>query len=259
MKKILAICQYTVKENIRNKVFYVLIFFAFLILSASLLFSILGGEQELRLLLDFGLAAIELFALLLTIFASVNLILEEIENKTICLILTRPVSRAEYLFGRYLGTLSTVYLSIILMAITHLSLLWLKKWSLGIGYFLVLFGLGMKIMLISAIAIFFSLFSTSVIASISFTFFFWLLGHFTEELKFLGKRLSGLEQYPAKMFFYLVPNFQYLNFRDRFSFDGFYLFKAQDVNFIFLAIAYTLVYLIVCLILTNLLFSRREF
>ncbi len=123
MKKILAISRYTFKENIRNKIFYVLVFFALLILSSAVLFSILGGEQEVRLLLDFGLAAIELFALLLTVFASVNLVLEEIENKTIYLILTRPLSRIEYLLGRYLGILFAVYLSIAVMSIGHLGLL----------------------------------------------------------------------------------------------------------------------------------------
>lgn len=259
MKKIFAISRYTVKENIRNKIFYVLIFFAFLILFATLLFSILGGEQELRLLIDFGLAAIEFFALLLTIFASVNLILEEIDNKTIYLLLTRPLSRIEYLLGRYFGILTAVYLSIVVMSIGHLFLLLLKKWSLETGYFLVIFSLGFKIMLISSIAIFFSLFSTSAISSISFTFFFWLLGHFTEELKFLGSKLSIFWQYPAKFFFYLIPNFQYFNFRERIT-DGMSLFfKGENVNFIFWAILYVLVYVTVCLFLTNLLLSRKEF
>jgi len=259
MKKIFAICYYTVKENIGNKIFYVIIFFAFLILFATLLFSLLGGEQELRLLLDFGLSVIELFALLLTIFASVNLVLEEIESKTICLIFTRPLSRIEYLLGRYLGILSAVYLSILIMSVGHLSLLLLKKWSFQVSYLLVIFGLGFKIMLISSIAVFFSLFSTSAIASMSFTFFFWLLGHFTEELKFLGKKLSSFWQYLANFFFYLIPNFQYFNFRDRFLFGGFNLFEEQNVNFIFLAILYGLLYLSVCLILTYLLFARKEF
>lgn len=259
MKKIFAISRYTFRENIRNKIFYVLILFAFLILFATVLFSILGGEQELRLLLDFGLAAIELFALLLTIFASVNLVLEEIENKTIYLLLTRPLSRIEYLLGRYLGILFAVYLSITIMSIGHLSLLLLKRWPFELNYFLVIFGLGFKIMLISIIAIFFSLFSTSAISSLSFTFFFWLLGHFIEELKFIGSKLSSFWQYPAKVFFYLIPNFQYFNFRDRISLDMSPFLRGENINFIFLAILYGAVYFTVCLFLTNLFFSRKEF
>lgn len=253
MNKIFAIAYYTLKENIRNKVFYVLIFFAFLILFSALLFSILGGEAELRLLFDFGLAAIELFALLITIYASVNLVLEEIENKTIYLLLTRPLSRRAYLFGRYLGILFAVYLSVIIMSLGHLSLLGLKKWTFDPGYLFVLFGLGFKIILISAIAIFFSLFSSSAISSVSFTFFFWLLGHFTEELKFLGLRLSNLFlKYLVKFLYYLLPNFQYFNFRDHWQ-------SGLNVNFIFLTLLYGLVYTTVCFLFTSLLFSRKEF
>jgi ABC-type transport system involved in multi-copper enzyme maturation permease subunit len=259
MKKIFAISYYTVKENIRNKIFYVLIFFVLLIFLATLLFSVLGGEQELRLLLDFGLAAIELFALLLTIFASVTLVLEEIENKTIYLLLTRPLSRVEYLVGRYFGILFAVYLSIATMSIGHISLLLLKKWSFELSYFFVIFSLGFKVMLISGIAVFFSLFSTSAISSISFTFFFWLLGHFTEELKFLGSKLNIFWQYPAKFFFYLIPNFQYFNFRDRIQLGFPLLLKEANMNFISLAILYALVYSTVCLFLTNLFLSRKEF
>lgn len=253
MNKIFAIVYYTLKENIRNKVFYVSIFFAILILFSTLLFSILGGEAELRLLFDFGLAAIELFALLITIYASVNLVLGEIESKTIYLLLTRPLSRKAYLFGRYLGILFAVYLSIIIMSLGHLSLLGLKKWTFDLGYLFILLGLGFKIMLISAIAIFFSLFSSSAISSVSFTFFFWLLGHFTEELKFLGLHLNSIFlKYLVKFFYYLLPNFQYFNFRDHWG-------SGLNISFIFLALLYGLVYTTTCFLLTSLLFSRKEF
>ena len=50
MNNIIAIAKYTVKENIRNKVFYVLLLFAITIIGANILFGALAGDEQIRLL-----------------------------------------------------------------------------------------------------------------------------------------------------------------------------------------------------------------
>jgi ABC-type transport system involved in multi-copper enzyme maturation permease subunit len=215
MKKMLSIIRYTFIENVRNKIFYVLVLFGVIVVGASLLLAALGGEQARRIVLDLGLGAIEFFALLTVGFAAVTLVLEEMESKTIYLILTRPVSRMTYLSGRYLGLLAAVFAGMAVMALFHLGLLWLRGWEFTWRYPLALFLSAEKIMVIGSVALFFSLFSTSAISSLSFTLFFWLLGHFSAELYFLSTKLTGLlPQLAVKVVYYLIPNMQYFNLRD---------------------------------------------
>jgi len=112
-------------------------------------------------------------------------------------------------------------------------------------------GIGMKIILVSAIALFFSLFSTSVVTAVVFTIFFWILGHFGTELRYLSSKISNIfVKAVLKLFFYIMPNFQYANFRD-FAY-------AADASLI-LPVAYTFFYSLVCICLSSLLFSKKEF
>ena len=47
-----------------------------------------------------------------------------------------------------------------------------------------------KIVVITAVALVFSLFSTSTASAITFTFFFWIMGHFSTEILFLARKAS---------------------------------------------------------------------
>lgn len=254
MKKIFSIAKYTFIENMRNKVFYIIILFGIIIVGSSLLLSALGGEQSRRILLDVGLGAIEFFALITVGFASVTLVLEEMESKTIYLIFARPVSRISYLLGRYVGLLSAVYFGMILMSMLHLLILYLKGFDIPIRYFWAFLLCGGKICIIGSVALFFSLFSTSAVSSISFTVFFWILGHFSEEISFLSSKISNIW---LKMFmkaiYYLIPNMQYFNLRD--------FWDVPQISGIWipLAMIYGLVYSIFFICLSLWMFKYKEF
>lgn len=251
MKKIWAICRYTIKENIRHKIFYVILLFAAITVGINLLFGFMAGDEQIRLLFDFGLGAIEIFGLVVAIFVSSGLIIEETESKTVYLILSRPVKRIEYIFGRYLGMILTVIAGLLIMAAVHVSVLFSVSWPGSFHYLLALAGIGMKIILVSAIALFFSLFSTSVVTAVVFTIFFWILGHFGTELRYLSSKISNIfVKAVLKLFFYIMPNFQYANFRDFAS--------AADASLI-LPVAYTFFYSLVCICLSSVLFSKKEF
>jgi hypothetical protein len=254
MNKVLSIARYTFVENIRNKVFYILIFFGVIMVFASLLMSAVGGEQSQRILLDVGLGAIEFFALVTVGFAAVTLVLEEMESKTIYLVLTRPVNRAAYLAGRYAGLLAAVYCGMLLMALFHSGLLFLKGWPFTGRYVLALLLSAEKITVIGSLALFFSLASTSAVSSVSFTVFFWLLGHLSEEIGFLAHKLTAVVPKALTLAaYYLIPNFQYFNLRD--------FWDAPNVigPWILVSAAYGLLYSALCLALSLWIFKFREF
>jgi ABC-type transport system involved in multi-copper enzyme maturation permease subunit len=223
-------------------------------MGASLLLSALGGQESQRILLDLGCGAIEFFALLGVCFSAVTLVLEEMESKTIYLILTRPVSRFEYLTGRYCGLLMAIYAGMAMMGLIHIVLLMLNGWNFQLRYLLALFLSAEKILVIGSVALFFSIFSSSAISSISFTFFFWILGHFSGEINYLGTKLTmTVAKIAIAFFYYVIPNMQYFNLRD------FWDVPHVVGNWIWLSCAYGLIYSVVIVMLTALVFRKKEF
>lgn len=256
--KIISIGRYTLIANFRNRLFLVVILFGLMLLASSVLLSVLGQEQEIRMLLDIGLASIELLSLLMAVFLMVNLILEDMESRSIYLILTRSISRVEYLLGRFLGTIASVALCAGIMALGHLAILLFKGWSpagQGSIYFLALFMSMEKIFLISALALLFSLFSSSGAVAWIFTFFFWVLGHFALELKFLSQELTGtFLKLLFKGIYFLIPHFQYLNARDLWL-----AVTDRMTNFVLFGSLYTLAYSALTFTLATILFRKKEF
>ena len=107
-------------------------FFAFLILlSAALVLSSVSfrfldfGHGELKFVCDFGFGGMFLFGSVLAVVMSAQLFFAEMDNRTALTLLAKPVSRTEFLVGKFIGvwlvlgvfifTLSTL-LAIILWA-----------------------------------------------------------------------------------------------------------------------------------------------
>jgi len=257
MKKIIPIIEYTLKENIRHKIFYTILLFALVIIVSSVLFSMLSPGEETRVILDIGLGAIEIFAFLSAISAAVGLVLGEMENKSVSLILARPVRRFEYIWGRYSGILFISLINILVMSLGLLFLLYIKGWEFNFRFLLAITFIFLKVVIISALAILISLISTSAISSVSGTFFLWILGHVTDHLKYLNYVLvqKGVKiTIFLKAIYYLLPNFQYLNVKDYMGYPN-----PLAGTTIFWQVAYSLIYASVATWLSVLVFSRKEF
>ena len=258
LSNILSLSRYTLIGNLRSRVFMILILFGVFFLSVTFLLSVLGQEQQIRILTDLGLASIEILALFTAIFLTVNLILEQIEQRTIYLVLTRSITRGEYLLGSYLGTCAAIALCVAAMVGLNVSILLWKGWDLGqegLFYFASVILSFEKIALISSVGFFFSLFSSSGVVALVLTFFFWTAGHFMEEVRFLLEKSTSA---PLKIAFkaaeIVLPNFQYLNARDLQI-----VLQNQISKFLLEGSLYTLLYSSTALFLAFIAFRKKEF
>src|SRR5258708_41456 len=153
MRKILGIARYTFVEIFRNKIWYVLVLFSGILILSTLLMGSLGGEQKGRMIMDLGLATIEIISFLSTVFAAVTLVLEEMESRTLYLILTRPVSRSIFIVGRFLGLIAIMTCAFLLMAGAHAGLLAAVQVPLDQHFILSLVFSWEKIVVITAVAL----------------------------------------------------------------------------------------------------------
>src|SRR6266566_5356475 len=91
--RIFAISTNTLVELTRQKVFYVLLIFALVLIGSSVFMARFSFQQEFQILKDVSLGAMSIFSSLLAIVAAARLIPQDIEDRTIYTILAKPVPR----------------------------------------------------------------------------------------------------------------------------------------------------------------------
>ena len=253
MDVLLAVAAYTWKQHLRHRVYLGLLIFGLVLFGGVLVVSPLAVAERLRLLLDLGLAGIEAVALLAMVFLTVGLVIEELESRTLSLILAHPVPRSVYVLGRYAGTLAAVASGMLAMSAAHVLLLLAYGWHFSAYYPLALLAMLGKIALTGALALLLSLASSSAAAAMVFTAFLWVLGHFSPELGYLGRK-SGSWAAGALIWAVreAVPDLGVFNVRD---FIGGLMPTASWYAWTAL---YCAAYTGVCLLASCMLMSRKE-
>ena len=180
-----AIAVNTVREAVRSKVLYVLLFFALALIGTGVLLSTLSYVERERILQDVGLASIRLFGAAIAIFVGVNLIHKEIDRRTIFTILSKPVSRTEFLLGKFFGLVVTLWIQVAIMAAGFVAVSLLAGAPVNAGHAKALVLVAGELALLAAVATLFSSFTTPMLASL-FGAGFYLVGHLTRDLRELG-------------------------------------------------------------------------
>lgn len=261
MNTALVIARSTISEALRKKILNAFLLVGVAMIVLTFAFQQFSARQELTLVKGMGLGIISLAGIFITIILSINLIPTEIERRTIYTILAKPVRRYEFLLGKYFGAIGTIAINIGLMGIAFVIAVAIKQ----IGYenatnpLAMLKGVlmtYMQLLLLSSLAIFFSCF-LSPLVNFFLTGSLFIIGNLSSFTQDLAKN----SQNPlVKGFFtlvhYLVPNFGNFQFTNpllqpdvQVKSEG--LFLMQNV-------VYALVYAAVLLILSVLVFDRRE-
>src|SRR5262249_34960340 len=105
------------RESVRDKVLYNLVFFAILLIAASLLLGQLTAGQEVKIIKDLGLAATTLFGLFIAVFIGIGLVSKEVERRSIYALLVKPISRAQFIVGKYFGLVLTLAVNLSIMTV----------------------------------------------------------------------------------------------------------------------------------------------
>ena len=255
------------KESIRDKILYSAVGFAVLIIAASFLLGQLAVGQEVKIIKDLGLAAISLFGHFIAIFIGIGLVSKEVERRSIYALLTKPMTRSQLVLGKYTGLVSTLVVNVAIMTAALLVVLAVhdlmasealkKSWeapavdlALVKASFLIL----VELALVTAVAVFFSTFTSPLLAA-AFTTGLVVAGHFGADLKnFEMVIASPVMQWVTRAIYYVLPNLA--------AFDV----KAQVVHgqpvtpaYILLTTLYGAVYVSALLVAATAIFSRRDF
>jgi ABC-2 type transport system permease protein len=124
-----AITNNTLTELTRQKVFYVVLVFALLLIGSSIFMAQLSFQQEFQVLKDISLGAMSIFSSLLAIIVTARLLPQEIEDRTIYTILAKPVPRFEYFCAKLAGVLLLLAISIAIMSALFFAVLYVREQS----------------------------------------------------------------------------------------------------------------------------------
>ena len=253
--RIWAIASNGFREVIRDRVLYLIGFFALLLVLALQLLPEVAATTEDKIFLDFGLAAISILGVVVAIFVGTNLINKEIDKRTLLVLIPKPLNRAEFIIGKHLGLVGVLAILIVAMTGIYLALLSFSRVEYPLGTILVstLYQF-LELSLITAVALLFSVFTSSILAAL-LTFGVYLMGNLSRDLLELGNisRNSNVQTLTQSLYL-VLPDLSRLNLKN----EAVYGILPSPVTLLGHGL-YGLLYTVLLLAIAILIFSRREF
>jgi len=121
-----VIAKATTKESIRQPVFLLLMALGLVLLFLNTFLPFFSMGDDVKMLMDCGLATILICSLLLAVWSASTSIASEIEGKTAMTLLSKPINRRQFIVGKYLGILKAVVWLMLPLVIAFLLLVYFK-------------------------------------------------------------------------------------------------------------------------------------
>ena len=259
--RIWAIALNTFREAVRIRVLYGILV---LVVGANLMSLVVrelaATADEARIARDIGLAGISLFGSLTAIFLGVFLLYTEVQRRTIHAIASKPIERWELVVGKYAGMalLLSVLVGVFAAAMTG-TLAW-QGVALTPAISKAIALAWLEVLVVAAIAIFFSSFSTPFLSGI-FALGVWAIGRVTPDLERAAREASPAIRWTASAAARIVPDLHLFAVSGR-TVDGAHVSVHGDFvswAYVGLAALHGLGWIAGLLLLAAVLFHRRDF
>ena len=267
MNTLVLVAVNVFKESVRDRVLYNLVFFAILLMAASYLIGQLTAGQDVKIIKDLGLAATAVFGLFIAVFIGIGLVSKEVERRSIYSLLSKPISRPQFIIGKYLGLVLTLGVNVAVMTAALYTVLacmtYMEAPQVRAGWdapgvdprmLTAVMLIFVELMIVTAIALFFSTFSTPILSA-ALTFGLYIVGHFNADLKNFDRVVeSRAAVWLARAIYHVVPDFSAFDVKS----DVVHGLPVQ-AGYLASSAAYGLAYIAAIVAVSVLVFSRRDF
>lgn len=255
MSTIITIAKNTFKETIRDRILYTVAFLGICYMIFIFFLSTISLDQGPRVVTDFGLVGILFFGVAISIFIGANLLFKEIVGGTALILFPKPLSKSQYIVGKFFGLAATIILVSFILTIIFIVGFWIqnKDWPSVIVYAAIIFSI-LEILIIVALTILFGSFSNPISSSL-YSLALFLVGHsysmIVRTATIGGNRLLiGL----TKVIYYIFPNLEKFNLRTYAVYD----IAVLPSEFL-LVFVYTAIYITFLLFVAIIALKKREF
>jgi Cu-processing system permease protein len=269
MNPIFPISVITFKEGIRNRAIYGITILALFMLVVNFLISQMIMREVGKVAMDIALSTVSFSGLLLVFFVGINLIAKDLDKKTIYMVLARPISRAHYIVGKFLGMVGLIVASnVILGTFAGASLFMLNRiypayfqrfsWPM---FVLALLFIVMMLVLLTALSFMFASFTSTSFIALVLTIVSYLIGNSLSDVKALveAPQAAGIEPSlltvkVVQIAYYIFPNLSFFDIKTQAAHG-----LSLSLSYIGWTLVYGLVYTAIIITLTCAIFSKREF
>lgn len=251
MMAIWLIATNTLRETTRRRIFYNIVLFGLCLVMLALVVSNVTFSFADRVVRSIGLSGVSIAVDLLALLVAVSLVHDEVERKTVFVVLTRPPSRTQYLIGRYLGLMATVALMLGGLSLLQLIVLLFSGGSVTANDVLALAMVLMEAATLGAIGVTLSCLTTPTLGA-GIGIGAWIIGASTDDFVELT-RDEPISHAIAQVTSYLFPSMSRFNFREAAVYQ-----TSVDPQLVAWGVAYGVLHVTAVLALGSLIFSRRD-
>jgi len=256
----------TFKEGIRNRAVYGISLFALMMMVVNLLISDMIMQEVGKVSVDIALSSISFLGLLLVLFVGINLLAKDLDKRTIYMVLARPISRGEYIIGKFLGMVLLIVVTMSILCMFAVASIFLVKMRYS-GYFprfswpMIFLSISfttLSLILLSALSFLFASFASTSFISLILTIAAYIIGHSMTDVKALVEasqdKVSPVTLKVVQAAYYIFPNLSIFDIKTQAAHD-----LAIPMSYIFWAVSYGLVYTCIVITIASLIFRKREF
>jgi len=175
-RRVTALAWWTAVELLRERILYVVLLFAALLVTSSCLLTPLAPGAQAKVVADFGLAAIDLLGVLVILLSGSALLRREVERRSLDIILTKPLGRLEYLLGKCLGLVATLVVLTVAMTALFAAAVAATGFGWRNAYFVAIGAQLLELVVVASLAVLFSTFTSPTLAAL-FTLSLFAAGH----------------------------------------------------------------------------------
>jgi ABC-type transport system involved in multi-copper enzyme maturation permease subunit len=253
--RVFTIAKNSFQEVIRDRILYFIAFFSLLLILAQRIIPEIAAGTHEKILLDFGLGAIAILSVIVAIFIGTAMINNEIEKRTLLMLIPKPISKAELIIGKHLGLWGVLIVTIAMMMGLYLGMLSFSGIEYPLNALLIAaVYLLIELALIVAVALAFGVFTSSILATL-LSFGIYLMGHFSQDLVELGKlsKNPSIERLTTSLYL-VLPDLSRLDLKNQAVYG-----LLPDSGELISHGIYGLLYTTLLLVIAITIFAQKEF
>jgi Cu-processing system permease protein len=253
VRAIYDIALNTFKETLRNHVVYMVLLFVILLILLSVSFGDWSVFARIQVIEDFGLSTMSISGLLLAVFIGVGMLGREISTKTLYHVLTKPVTRNQFIIGKFAGLLCVLILNYAIMSLFFIGTLLFFGGHVGWTFIAAIICIGAEMAVIISAALFFSTITSAMFAAL-FSIAFYCAGHLNDLIS-VSIAARGWSFFPVilKSLYYLLPNLEHFNIRNHVVYQS-----GLPPGYTIFVVAYGGLYVVLFLFFSCLIFRKKD-
>lgn len=268
MIAIWSVASITFKEGIKNRVLFGIFIIALLLFAVTTIVTTLFMRDVVKVAVDLSLSTVSFAGLLTLLFVGVNLFAKDLDKRTIYMVISRPISRSEYLIGKFLGLVMLALAVVAFLGIlSAVPVIMSKKfyyysearfnWWI---FFIAVIYIFVKLAIVSSIITLFASFTSNSFIALVLSLVTYIIGQSTESVRLLlASKVEKIEVSPIVSYmvdaaYYVFPNISAFDLKTQAAHG-----LSISPSYILWTGLYAVFYITVALAIGTLAFKRREF